>query len=191
MKQIAVFASGSGSNAENLYLFFEKHPDARVNTIVTDREKAGVKERMRRHGMHTHYFRPEQFRDGTVLSFLQAANTDLIVLAGYLRLVPESLLKGFQGRIINLHPALLPRHGGKGMFGMHVHEAVVASGDSKTGITVHFVNNRFDEGEIIAQYETSVEPGDTAEKIASKIHELEMKWLPLVVESVLKTLKDG
>ena len=129
--------------------------------------------------------RRSDFEDGTVLRFLKDQQIDWIILAGFLKLMPEPIIKAYPGRIVNLHPALLPKFGGKGMYGMYVHEAVVKAGEPKTGITIHFVDENFDEGEIIAQYETAVSPNDTPEIVAGKIHELEMEWFPKVVEKLV------
>ncbi len=185
MTNIAIFASGSGSNAENLARHFEKHPKARITLMVSDRKDAFVFERMRNHHIPSNYIRREEFENGTLLKLLKDQKIDMIVLAGFLKLVPEAIINAYPGKIINIHPALLPKFGGKGMYGKHVHDAVVKAGESKTGITIHYVNNNFDEGEIIAQFETTIIPGDTADTVASKIHELEMKWFPVIVERLL------
>ena len=188
MIRIAIFASGSGSNAENLVNYFEGHPEIKVTLVVSDRKGAFVLQRMARLGVAARFVPKEDFENGELVTVLQKQRIDLIVLAGFLKLVPVSLLHAFPGRIVNIHPALLPKFGGKGMYGMHVHEAVVKAGETKTGITIHFIDDKFDEGEIIAQYETEVMPTDTPETVASKIHDLEMKWFPVVVEQVCNRL---
>lgn len=185
MKKIAIFASGSGSNAENLVRYFDKHPDVEISMVVSDRKSAYVFERMNMLKIPSYYMSKADFEDGTVLKLLKDNKIDWIVLAGFLKLLPVSIINEYPQRIINIHPALLPKFGGKGMYGMHVHEAVAKAGESKTGITIHYVNEHFDEGEIIAQYETAVLPGDTPESIANKIHELEMKWFPDVIEKLI------
>ncbi len=184
MKRIAVFASGSGSNAENLATYFEHHPEIKVTMVLCDRKNAFVLQRMARIGVEARYIPKDDFENGTVADLLIRHKIDLIVLAGFLRLVPPSLLQAFPHRIINIHPALLPKFGGKGMYGRHVHEAVVNAREQKTGITIHFVDDQFDEGEVIAQFETMLATDDTPETVASKIHELEMNYYPLVVEKI-------
>jgi phosphoribosylglycinamide formyltransferase-1 len=186
MKRIAVFASGSGSNAENLVNYFRDSEVARISLVVCNRKEAFVFERMKRLEIPCIYVPKNDFVNGSILSALKAYNIDMIVLAGFLLLVPDSLLSEYSGKIINVHPALLPGFGGKGMYGKHVHEAVVKAGEQKSGITIHYVNERFDEGEIIAQFETALQPGDTPESVAAKIHELEMKFFPKVVEDVIR-----
>jgi len=143
---------------------------------------------MKRLDVPSVYVPKNEFENGRILSILNEHRIDLVVLAGFLLLVPESLLADYSGRIINVHPALLPKFGGKGMYGRYVHEAVVKANEVKTGITIHFVNERFDEGEIIAQFETPLSPEDTPDTVAKKIHELEMKNFPKVVEDVIKKL---
>ena len=185
MYKIVIFASGSGSNAENLVRYFDKHPDVEISMMVSDRKNALVFEKMKSLDIPSYYMSKGDFEDGSVLKLLKDCNIDWIVLAGFLKLLPVSIINEYPQRIINIHPALLPKFGGKGMYGMHVHEAVAKAGELKTGITIHYVNEHFDEGEIIAQYETAVSPGDTPGTIAGKIHELEMKWFPLVIEKLV------
>lgn len=185
MKKIAILASGSGSNAENLVRYFDKHPLVEVVMMISNRKNAFVFERMKRLGITSYYMSREAFENGSVLQLLKDQKVDWIILAGFLKLLPLSIINEYPERIVNIHPALLPEFGGEGMYGMHVHEAVVKSGVSKTGISIHFVNENFDEGEVIAQYETKVVPGDTPESVAAKIHELEMEWFPKVVEKVI------
>lgn len=188
MKRIAIFASGSGSNAENLATYFATHPEIRVNLVLSDRKQAFVLQRMARMGVEARFVPKEDFENGQLIQLLQKQRIDLIVLAGFLKLVPQSLINAFPHRIVNLHPALLPKFGGKGMYGMHVHEAVVEAGEKVTGITIHYIDEKFDEGETIAQFETELTPSDTPETVAAKIHELEMKWLPKVIENVINEL---
>lgn len=185
MKRIAVLASGSGSNAENLVRYFEHHPAGRVVMMVCDRRQAFVFERMQKLGVPSYYINKDELYNGGLLKLLKEHEIDLVVLAGFLKLVPKDVIDAFPRRIINVHPALLPKFGGKGMFGMHVHTAVVNAGETKTGITIHYVNEHFDEGEIIAQFETDVLPEDTPETVAKKIHELEMRYFPGVIEKLL------
>jgi phosphoribosylglycinamide formyltransferase-1 len=185
MKKIAVLASGSGTNAENLVRYFEGSEEASVATMICDRKEAFVFERMKKLGVHSYYIRKDELYAGGLLNILRQNEIDLVVLAGFLKLVPQDVIDAFPRRIINVHPALLPKFGGKGMFGMHVHTAVVNAGETKTGITIHYVNEHFDEGEIIAQFETDVLPEDTPESVAKKIHELEMRHFPEVVGEVV------
>ena len=185
MTNIAIFASGSGTNAENIARYFENHPRARISLMISNRKDALVFERMRKFNIPSYYIKKEEFEDGRLLKFLKDQKIDLIILAGFLKLVPEPIINAFEKGIINIHPALLPKFGGKGMYGKHVHEAVINAKETKTGITIHFVNRNFDEGEIISQHETEVTPSDTAETIAAKIHELEMKWFPVIIEKIV------
>jgi phosphoribosylglycinamide formyltransferase 1 len=185
MKKIAILASGSGSNAENLVRYFDNHPNVEIALMVSDRKNAFVFERMQRLNIPSYYMSKEDFENGNVLKLLEDQKVDWIVLAGFLKLLPAAIIHAYPHRIVNIHPALLPKFGGKGMYGRHVHEAVAAAGESKTGITIHYVNENFDEGEIISQYETPVSATDTPETIASKIHDLEMNWFPKVIEKVV------
>ncbi|MDQ3049609.1 MAG: phosphoribosylglycinamide formyltransferase [Bacteroidota bacterium] len=185
MKKIAIFASGSGSNAENLVRYFEKHTGIEIAMMVSDRKNAFVFERMRALNIPSMYMPAGQFENGEVLKLLKSLEIDFIVLAGFLKLMPATIIKEYEKKIINIHPALLPKFGGKGMYGMHVHNAVVNAGEQITGITIHYVDENFDEGEIIARFETPVEKGETAESIASKINELEMQWFPVIVEKIV------
>lgn len=189
MKRIAILASGSGTNAENLALYFRQHPLARVVMMACDRKEAKVFERMRKLDIPTFYITSSDLKDKGLLNLLKEQAIDLVVLAGFLKLVPEKIIHAFRGRIINIHPALLPKYGGKGMFGMHIHEAVVKAGESNTGITIHHVNEHFDEGEIIARFEVEVAPVDTPESVAQKIHRLEMKHYPEVVEKLILAME--
>lgn len=188
MKKIAVLASGSGTNAENLVKYFSGRTEAGVVMMICDRKEAFVFERMKNLGVPSYYIRKDELYTGGLLKLLKENEIDLVVLAGFLKLVPQDVIDSFPNRIINVHPALLPKFGGKGMFGMHVHTAVVNAGETKTGITIHYVNEHFDEGEIIAQFETDVVPEDTPESVAKKIHDLEMRYFPEVVGRVVKWL---
>jgi len=189
MNNIAIFASGSGSNAENLIRYFRTHPSGRVEMVLTNRPGAGVIARARALGVETVVFDRSKFYDtNEITGLLLERGIDFVVLAGFLWLVPGHLLDGYRGRVVNIHPALLPRYGGKGMYGRHVHEAVIASGDRESGITIHHVNQRYDEGDIIFQAKCPVEPGDTAESLASRVHELEYAHFPVVVEKLLEQI---
>ena len=184
MIRIAIFASGSGSNAENICAHFSTHPEIRVELVITNRKQAFVLQRMARLGVEARFVPNNDFENGTLIETLRRKRIDLIVLAGFLKLIPVSLIEAFPKRIINIHPALLPKFGGQGMYGMNVHDAVVLAKEKTTGITIHYIDDKFDEGEIIAQYTTDLSPDDTPEAVAAKIHELEMKWFPVVIEKV-------
>jgi phosphoribosylglycinamide formyltransferase-1 len=181
--RIAIFLSGAGSNAEVIMKYFENHPTIKVVLVVSNNPKAGGLALAGKYDVpsvvvdRAHF----QHKDG-FLSLLQAQPIDFIVLAGFLWLIPEYLVEAYQNRIINIHPALLPKFGGKGMYGAKVHEAVLAAGETESGITVHFVNTKYDEGQIIGQQTCSVEPGDTPETLAQKVQQLEHKWYPAIIE---------
>lgn len=188
MKRIVIFASGSGTNAENLIKFFHNRDNASVIQVLTNNPHAKVLERAKNLSVSALSFNRVAFsKTDDVLNILKAAQPDLIILAGFLWKFPEHILQHFPNKVINIHPALLPKYGGKGMYGMHVHEAVVANNETETGITIHYVNENYDEGAIIFQAKCSVESSDTAETVAAKIHELEMEHFPKVVEDLLKS----
>lgn len=187
MRNIIILASGSGSNAENIIRYFAGREGVSVSHVLTNRSDAYVLERAKRLGVSTKVFDRTAFYDNSeVLDFLRSCQPDLIVLAGFLWLVPAALVEAFPQRIINIHPALLPAYGGKGMYGAKVHEAVVANGDVETGITIHYVNTRYDEGAVIFQARCSVDPGDSAEQVAQKVHALEYEHFPRVIEELLQ-----
>jgi len=189
MKNIAIFASGSGTNAENLIRFFRTSPFGKVQIVLSNRTDAGVIERAQSLEVETFVFTREQFYNSDqVPDLLVERNIDFIVLAGFLWLVPENLLLPFENKIVNIHPALLPKYGGKGMYGGHVHRAVIEAGDAESGISIHYVNQKYDEGDIIFQARCKVEPGDSPDSLAHKIHSLEYKYFPGVVEDLLKEL---
>ncbi|WP_412559504.1 phosphoribosylglycinamide formyltransferase [Winogradskyella sp. MIT101101] len=186
MKRIVIFASGSGSNAENLIKFFHDSDNASVIQVLTNNPHAKVLERCNKLKVSTLSFNRIAFsKSEDVLNILKASQPDLIVLAGFLWKFPEFILKEFENKVINIHPALLPKYGGKGMYGKFVHEAVVANKETETGITIHYVNENYDEGAIIFQAKCEVEPSDSAEDVAKKIHELEMKHFPKVVQQLI------
>lgn len=186
MKNLVIFASGAGTNADNIIAHFAGHPLARVRLVVSNRPKAGVLEVARRAGVPSLILSRESFYDSEeLLNILREMPADLIILAGFLWKVPEQLVKAFPGRIINIHPALLPLYGGKGMYGQAVHEAVLAAGDRQSGITIHYVNEKYDEGEVILQKTCTVTAADTAESLAQKVHQLEYRWYPEAIEKLL------
>jgi phosphoribosylglycinamide formyltransferase-1 len=188
VKRIAILASGSGTNAQRLVEHFQDHPAASVVLIGCDQPGAGVLQRAWDLGVPAFLFSGAQLRDGTLLRELQGQGIDLVVLAGFLRLIPAELVQAYPGRILNIHPALLPRYGGKGMYGHHVHAAVIAAGEQESGITIHFVNERYDEGEHLLQARCPVLPGDTPETLAARVHALEHAHYPTAVEQVVLTL---
>ncbi|MCK0161318.1 phosphoribosylglycinamide formyltransferase [Allomuricauda sp. F6463D] len=186
MKRIVIFASGSGSNAENIISFFSDNPKVTVAAVLTNKKSAKVLERCERLGVPAFYFNKSAFKSSdTVLHFLQGLNTDLIVLAGFLWRIPSNLIDAFPNKIINIHPALLPKYGGKGMYGDSVHQAVKENKEVETGITIHYVNENYDEGAIILQAKTKIEPTDDTAEIAQKVHQLEYEHFPKVIEKLL------
>lgn len=187
MKNIAVFASGSGSNARKLIEHFKNSPLARVTLVVCNKPGAGVLDIAREHGVEHMLIARHPFYDNDeFLHFLREKQIDFVVLAGFLWLAPEWLVKAYRGRIVNIHPALLPKYGGKGMYGMHVHEAVIAAGEKESGITFHHVDEHYDEGAAIFQASCPVEPGDTAADLAQKVQALEHRFFPEIVENLIK-----
>ncbi|MDD2435985.1 MAG: phosphoribosylglycinamide formyltransferase [Massilibacteroides sp.] len=187
MKNIAVFASGSGSNAENIAKYFADSNDIKVAVVLSNNRNAKVHERMRKLNIPTFTFSRDEFSEGnSVLAKLKEYNIDLIVLAGYMNKITAPLLNAYPQRIINIHPALLPKFGGKKMYGMHVHEAVVAAREKESGITIHFVNENYDEGAIIFQATCPVSPKDTPEQVAQKVHQLEYAHFPPVIAKVIQ-----
>lgn len=185
-KKIVILASGNGSNAENLAHYFEKSAVARVAGILTNNPKAGVIDRALRLQIPFIAFNKYAGREaGFLQSLLHFFKPDLIVLAGYLSMIPDEIIKTYPGKIINLHPALLPRFGGKGMYGDHVHRAVLSAGEKESGITIHYVNEEYDKGEIIFQAATPVFEADTPDLLAARIHQLEYKHFPVIVEQIL------
>jgi phosphoribosylglycinamide formyltransferase-1 len=192
MTRLAVFASGEGTNAENLIQFFRNHPLACVTLVACDKAGAPVIEKANRFQVPVHVFSNEELHSGALMKkILNDAGIGMIALAGYLRKVPVEVIKHYPEKIINLHPALLPAFGGKGMYGMKVHEAVIASGAKESGITIHFVNENYDEGKIIFQKSIPVRPDDSPVSLQKKIRELEIKYYPLVIEKLLKDSQAG
>lgn len=186
MKKLAIFASGSGSNAENIFHYFKNNNEVEVSLILTNNSNAGVIERAERLNLPYRIFNRKEFTSSNqITEDLLKCKIDLIVLAGFLWLVPSSLIDAYPHKIINIHPALLPKYGGKGMYGDHVHNAVSKAGDVKTGITVHYVNEKYDDGAVIFQKEISIEKGAHPDLIAQKVHALEYEFFPKVIEHIL------
>ena len=184
VKKIAIFASGSGSNAENIFRYFQNKRGVEIQKVLTNNPKAGVIGRFHALGVEVEVFTRPMFQDESFLELL--GDLDLVVLAGFLWLVPAYLIKAFPNRIINIHPALLPNYGGKVMHGMQVHEAVIQNKEKETGITIHFVNEEYDKGNILFQKSVSIPPNSKAEDVARSIHLLEYKHLPLVIEEYIE-----
>ena len=187
MKNIAIFASGSGSNAENIINYFKNDSENVVKIVFCNNPDAYVLERAKRLNVPTIVFgRDEFYHSDVVLNELKRLDIDLIVLAGFLWKVPEAIIDAYPNRVINIHPALLPSYGGKGMYGMKVHEAVIAAGEKESGITIHYVNDHYDEGATIFQAKCTIVPEDTPETLATKVHALEYEYFPGVIEKTLK-----
>ncbi|MBN1143984.1 MAG: phosphoribosylglycinamide formyltransferase [Bacteroidales bacterium] len=183
MYKLAIFASGSGSNAENIIQHFQYHPSIEVTCICTNRPDAYVIERARKYKVSVLVFTREEFyQSEKVLDFLRHNKINFIVLAGFLWLVPEYLINGFPNKILNIHPALLPKYGGKGMYGNRVHQAVIDHHENLSGITIHLVNSEYDRGDTLFQVTCQVDPSDTAETLASKVHQLEYEHFPRIIE---------
>jgi phosphoribosylglycinamide formyltransferase-1 len=188
-RQIAIFASGNGSNAKRVAEYFSEKSIATVALIVSNRKEAYVLERAKSLQIPAYSFSKEQFTEGDdVLALLREYRIDFIVLAGFLLLIPQKLIQSFPNSIVNIHPALLPKFGGKGMYGSHVHEAVIAAKEKKSGITIHFVNEKYDDGTHILQAICPVTVNDTSDTLAEKIHKLEYEYFPKAIEQVLEVL---
>jgi phosphoribosylglycinamide formyltransferase-1 len=191
MNNIAILASGSGTNAENIIKYFSNSNSAKVKLVLSNRREAYVLKRAEALNVKTWFFDYNDFyASGNVLDILTGENIDFIVLAGFLWLVPENILERYEGRIVNIHPALLPRYGGKGMYGDKVHKAVLENRDSESGITIHYVNRYYDEGDIIFQTKCRVGKDDTVESLACRVHELEYEYYPGVIEKLILNLKE-
>ncbi len=184
MIRIAILASGSGTNAERLMEHFSSSTIAEVVLVACDQPLAGVLQRAWDRGVPCYLFGATELRDGTLQRELEGAGIDLVVLAGFMRLLPAALVQAWPDRILNIHPSLLPKYGGKGMYGEHVHKAVLAAGEKESGITIHLVNERYDEGQVLFQAKCPVMPGDNADALAARIHGLEHAHYPAVVEKL-------
>jgi phosphoribosylglycinamide formyltransferase 1 len=188
MKRIAIFASGSGTNAERIINYFQDSDLARVIVVFTNNKDAGVIQRTRRYGISCLVVSQQELEQGAVLKKLQDARIDLVVLAGFLKKIPLEMVQAFEGRMVNIHPALLPDYGGEGMFGLNVHKAVVENEEEETGITIHLVSENYDEGEIIFQETVEIDADDSPEDVAYKVQQLEHKHYPEVIEWLLNQL---
>ena len=187
MKKIVIFASGSGTNAENIIKHFKNSSIGTVVSVFTNNPKAYVIERAKNFQVPTEIFTKQELIESKVLQKINAIQPDLIVLAGFLLKFPQSIVETYSNKIINIHPALLPKYGGKGMYGMNVHKAIVENKEKETGITIHFVNENYDEGNIIFQKKVALLITDTPVVVAEKIHELEQQYFPKVIEDLLSS----
>lgn len=189
VKKIAILASGSGSNAENIANYFAGSDYAEVSFIIANNPNAFVLERAKRLGIEAAVVTKAEFMEADgIIAMLQEREIDFVVLAGFLLLVPQKLIQAYPGKIVNIHPALLPKHGGKGMYGDNVHKAVVASGDTESGITIHLIDEHYDKGTTFFQAKCPVLPTDTYEDVAAKVHALEYEHFPHVIEEILRAL---
>ncbi len=191
MQRIAIFASGTGSNARKIIEHFQSNDDISVDIVISNKKNAKVLDMAAGHGIDTLIINRASFYESKeVVDILKQRKIDLIVLAGFLWLVPASLIKAFPKRVINIHPALLPKYGGKGMYGMNVHKAVKAAGEHESGLTIHFVNEKYDEGGYIFKAACKLSGNETPEEIAQKVLKMEHKYFPQVVERVLLTINN-
>lgn len=183
MYRIAIFASGSGTNAENIIKYYQNSTKIKVVLVLSNNKNAFVLERAKKLNIPSLSFNRETFNESDKIIELLAKNgVDFIVLAGFLWLIPKKLISKYKNKIINIHPALLPKYGGKGMYGMHVHNSIIANKDKESGISIHYVNEKYDDGDIIFQAKCNISKNDTAELLAQKIHELEYEYFPKVIE---------
>ena len=184
---LAIFASGRGSNAKKIIEFFKNDPSTNVRLVISNKSQAPVLTMAESYGVSTKILQRQTFYETQALiDELKAASIDLIILAGFLWLIPPYLIQAFPERILNIHPALLPKYGGKGMYGSHVHKAVKAAGEKESGITIHLVNEEYDKGKILFQASCSLVESDTPESIAQKIHKLEHQYFPLVIQNYIR-----
>jgi phosphoribosylglycinamide formyltransferase-1 len=185
-KKLAIFASGAGTNADAIAKYFAENEKVEISLIITNRSEAGVLKVAERHDIPSLYLPKSDWQDEElVLNLLDEFGVDLIILAGWLLLIPRFLVKHFEGRILNIHPALLPKYGGKGMYGSKVHRAVKEAGDKESGITIHQVNENYDEGGIVQQFSVKIETEDSVEDIESKVRKLELSHYPEVIEKFI------
>lgn len=185
MKKIAILASGEGTNAERIIRYFAERKTAEVALVITNKMQAGVLKRAGRLGIPTKVITAAEFAEGEALRVLHRHGINFVVLAGFLLKVPEDILHDYPHRIVNIHPALLPKFGGKGMYGEHVHRAVINAGEAESGITIHYINEQYDEGSIIFQASCPVLPEDTADTLAQRVHGLEYAHYPEVIERIV------
>lgn len=188
MSNLAIFVSGSGSNAENIFRFFENYSDINVSVFVSSNPSAYALQRAKKLGVNSIVLSKDRFKNSQdILKMLRSLDVDYIVLAGFLWLIPDYLIEAFPRRIINIHPSLLPKYGGKGMYGAHVHRAVCSNNEKETGITIHIVDEHYDTGEVLFQATCPVLNSDTAETVAEKVHELEYTHFPKVILNLIQS----
>ena len=185
MKKIAILASGEGTNAERIIRYFTAHPTVKVVVIITNRAEAGVIRRAENLGIPVVHLPASVFKEGKATNMLRHYETDFVVLAGFLLRIPDDMLAEYPNRIVNIHPSLLPKFGGKGMYGNHVHRAVLEAKEQESGITIHYINEHYDEGAIILQAKCPVLKEDTPETLANRVHQLEYEHYPQVIEELL------
>lgn len=186
MKKIAIFASGEGTNAQNIIDYFKLSDTVNVSLILSNKPTANVLNRAKNEGIPSLIItRQDFYNSNKIIEQLRQANIDFVVLAGFLWLIPENLIEAYPNKIVNIHPALLPKFGGKGMYGMKVHEAVVAAKETESGITIHYVDGHYDNGDVIIQAKCKVDSTDTPEMLAAKIHDLEKEYFPKTIEKLL------
>jgi phosphoribosylglycinamide formyltransferase-1 len=185
MKKIVLFASGNGSNAEKIIQHFLENKLVKVTNVFTNNAHAKVLDVAQKYSIVSHIINKEYLNSDEMIAQLQLINPDLIVLAGFLLQFPKSIINKFPNKIVNIHPALLPKYGGKGMYGMHVHNSVLSNKESESGITIHYVNENYDEGEFIVQKCINIEDCISAEEIAKKVHYLEHQYFPVTLENLL------
>jgi phosphoribosylglycinamide formyltransferase 1 len=187
MKNIAIFASGEGTNAENLFNYFNNDKRVKIKLVVTNSDTAGVIKRAEKFKKNVHIISKTALYEYTsqIIEFLNTENIDVIILAGFLLKIPEDFIKAFPNKIINIHPSLLPKYGGKGMYGMNVHNTVIQNKEKESGITIHFVNEEYDKGEVILQAKCDVNENDTPESLSIKIRKLEFEYFPKAIEKII------
>ncbi len=185
MKRLALLASGTGSNVKNIINYFKESAEVMVDCVIVNRKEAGAREHAVNAGVEDFLFTKSDFEEGKVLELLQERGVTHLILAGFLLKIPTNLIEAYPNEILNVHPSLLPKYGGAGMYGMNVHRAVVAAGETKSGITVHLVNEIYDDGEVLAQFEVELDMYDNPEKVAAKVQELEQLHFPGVIEKYL------
>lgn len=190
MKKILLFASGIGSNVENIIQFFKENPSVIAVGVFTNNPNASVLDKAKKHNVPTLIFNKEELLGDFVLKKIDELQPDLIVLAGFLWKLPEHIIARYPNKIINIHPALLPKYGGKGMYGMKVHQTVFDNHEKESGITIHYVNEHYDEGEFLFQQKVNIEDCTSAEDIANKVHVLEYKYFPIIIDQILNPPRD-
>ncbi|MBR6877905.1 MAG: phosphoribosylglycinamide formyltransferase [Bacteroidales bacterium] len=189
MKRISIFVSGNGTNLQRIAEYFKDNQEVEIVNVVCNNPKAYAIERAKNLGIPLRMITKKEFNSQEFTEEMKALNLDLIVLAGFLWKIPSSLIQAHPQKIINIHPALLPKYGGKGFYGEHVHEAVVAAKEAHSGITVHYVDEVYDNGEIILQAHTKLDPNETPDTLAAKIHKLEQAYFPVVIETIINNLE--